>query len=64
MCTCVTASALFDIMLSLMVCDVAVGFFIGCSWYLNYFQVMGITLEVSGIIVVITFPGRFAEKTF
>lgn len=42
-----TVSAVFDIMLSLiMFCAVAVGFFFGCSWYLNYFQVMGITLGV------------------
>lgn len=58
-CSCVTVSALFDITLSLMVCDVAVGFFTGCSWYLNYSQVMGIALEVKGIVVVITFPSRF-----
>lgn len=56
-------SAVFDITLSLITfCDVAVGFVIGCSWYLNYFQVMGITLEFNGIIVT-KFPSSFAEKT-
>lgn len=36
-----TVSAVFDITLSLiMFCDVAAGFVIDCSWYLNCFQIM------------------------
>lgn len=58
-----TLSAVFDIALSLkMFCDVAVGFITGCSWCLNYFQVMGITLEFNGIIAT-KFLNSFAEKT-
>jgi len=52
-----TVSAILSLSL-VMFCELAVGFVIGYSWYMNYFQVMGITLEFSGIIVTkfLSFP--------
>lgn len=56
-----TVSAVFDAVI-LRKCFVILQWVYSCSWYLNYFQVMGVTLEFNGFIVT-KFPSSFSEKT-